>query len=1478
MAAVPSQWEVQVETSTGSSALPSNSETTAVSHHTKTNSFASENGDINRSIAFANETPEKHQTSVLAREDGEDGVCQNGPVLQCQEPAFNLDPTSSPQKQEPSPGSNEPPLALENEEQIRLQARRRLDEQLKQYRVKRQQERTTPKHRPSSTLDPELMLNPETLPRASTVAMTKEYSFFRTSVQRGPKLGSLGLPAPSKERKSTRTSKSSKIRSLADYRTDESGLGNASGRSPGDDMSSGLLKPNRGSSTSVVSEISLSSNVDDRLETSSQITDNISEADGSEAGLRMDGNESDSSTYSSVSGVSNSNPLPFLEGKQAVPYIVDGQEIRPEEVGQFPSIKEVLQAAAAEYQSQTPDENGEVRSRRDSISSSVSIGSSLMGTHDEVLQVLKEKIRLEGQLESLSLEANQALKEKTELQAQLAAVNAQLQAQVEQNELSQQKQSSLNSEVSTLKQTCTDLERSVVDLQSSLEAKNASLISLNTDLQMAEEQYQRLIGKVEELQQSIVGKDNTVLDLRQQMAALQSQLQQVQLEKTTMFNSLKASQTEITSLQQARQWYQQQLMLAQEARIRLQSEMANMQAGNVTQVGTLEHLKLENVALSQQLTETQHRSIKEKERIAAQLQSIEADMMDQDAAFHQIQEAKTMVEEDLQRKLEEFEEQRDQLQKLADSAVVLERELEQVKVILHQRELQFEALQQEQLDLIKQLTMSQEAQYTQEQSLNELQARYEELEAQIAEYQREAESKEDVVQNLRKEKIFLEVALQAAKEEKEALDEGTQRLEEGTGVASEVLEQLRQEIAVKSNQVESIQQENTGLRKQTQKLKEQFMQQKVMVEAYRRDASSKDQLISELKATKKRLDSELRALKQELLSVHGEKKSMEMEQARLQKEVSHVRQQLTDMDAQLQTIQDERNELEMELQSLQFDKEQLKSLTEENEEFKKQISKLQLEAKTDITEQKQKMKKLGSDLTSAQKEMKSKHKAYENAVGILSRRLQEALTAKETAEAEVSRLKAQVTDGGDSQATLERLRTLESELKVVSHSKAMLEKELQEIISLTSQELEEYREKVLELEDELQEARGFRKKIKRLEDLNKKLTLDLEHERGKLTGLGQSHSALREHAKILETALANREADLVQLNLQVQAVLKRKEEEDHQMKQVVQTLQAALEKEKAKVRDLRQQVAAAKAEAAHSRRHYRAAAMELSEVKKELQAKEQLVNALQAEADKLQSQDESHSQEIARFQQELAEARTQLQVLKKQLDDELKKEPAVNQELEDLKWEVEQKEMEIQALKQHVDLTEQRTQKEIESVQSALQRIKAELEVVREELSGTQKDKFILQAKVTELKNSMKTLLIQNQQLKLELRHMKTRKKKDFKGDANTSNPVTPVKIPDCPVPASLLEELLKPATALSKEPLNNLHNCLRQLRDEMDTLQRQMEEHTVTVHESMSSWSQMEGQLMELTAVCPTEDPDHTQSEATQPIVVVQDFETLNQ
>uniref|UniRef100_A0A8C9YIF3 Golgin A3 n=1 Tax=Sander lucioperca TaxID=283035 RepID=A0A8C9YIF3_SANLU len=1340
-----------------------------------------------------------------------------------------------------------PSLEMENEEKIRLEARRRLEEQLKQYRVQRHKERshrTTPKNRPFSTLDPELMLHPEGLPRANTVAMTTEYSFLRTSVPRGPKLGSLGIP-PSKERKS-RSPRPSKIHSLADYKSpgnDGAGGGGGGGggvRTADNTMSS--LQSTM-SSVSTLSEFSVTSETEAQPGALLQVGDNVSEIDGSESGT--------SSSYSSVSTRGTVGVLSAAVERQLGPYTVEGREIAPEAMGQFPSLQEVLQAASEEQHllelEREREGTAEPRSRRDSFSSSVSLESSVMG-HDDMLQVLKEKMRLEGQLESLSSEANQALKEKTELQAQLATVNAQLQAKTEEAQLSQVKQSTLTTEVGTLRQNCSQLEKAMVDLQGSLESKNASLTSLSNDLKVAEDQYNRLMGKVEEMQSTVTLRDNTVQELRQQMGGLQSQLQQVQLERSTLQSRMKTSQAEIDSLQQLRQWYQQQLAVAQEARVRLQSEMANMQAGQMTQIGVLEHLKLENVTLSHQLTETQHRSIKDKERIAVQLQSIEVDMLTQEAAYKQIQDAKNMVEDDLQHKLEEFEDERERLIKLANTASALERELEQVaKLTLSQKDVQLQSLQKEHLELMRQLTTTQENLHTKEQSINQLEARYLELEAQLAELQTESNGKDDNIQYLQNEKIVLEVALQAARADKSQLDGDAERLGEDVLVASDILDQLRQEVQVKANQIETLQQENSSLKKQAQKLKEQFHQQKVMVEAYRRDASSKDQLISELKSTKKRLLVEVKDLKQELLGVQGEKQKAELEQARLQKEVVRVQEQMNNMEAHLQAIQTERDQLETQVQSLQFDHSQLAAVTEENEGLRKQVEQMEGEAKKAISEQKVRVKRLGTDLTSAQKEMKAKHKAYENAVGILSRRLQEALADKETAEAELVKLKAQVSDGGHSQALQEKIKALQAELQAVSNSKTMLERELQEVITLTSTELEDYQEKVMELEDELQESRCFKKRIRKLEDANKKLALELEHEKGKLAGLAQSHNTLREHSNILESALAKREADLVQLNLQVQAVLKRKEEEDQQMKQVVQTLQLALEKEKTKVNDLKEQVAAAKAEAAHSKRHYRAAMLELSEIKKDLQAKEDLVKAMQTESHKLQAQDEQHAQEVSRFQEELAEAHSQLLILQKQLDEELAKQPLTNQEVEDLKWEVEQRQREIEAQKQQLEMMEQCQHRELDNLQRALQNIKVELESVQDELSGTRKDKFMLQAKVCELRNSMKTVLLQNQQLKQDFKQSRLRKRMELKSEGNPSNPVTPVKIPDCPVPASLLDELLKPSTSVNKEPLNNLHNCLRQLKYEMDSLQRQMEEHTVTVHESMSSWTNTEEGLAQL-------------------------------
>lgn len=88
-------------------------------------------------------------------------------------------------------------------------------------------------------------------------------------------------------------------------------------------------------------------------------------------------------------------------------------------------------------------------------------------------------------------------------------MNAQLQAKTEEAQFSQEKQSALNVEVGTLRQSCSQLEKAMMELQGDLESKNASLASLGNDLKVAEDQYGRLMVKVEEMQNAVASRDNT---------------------------------------------------------------------------------------------------------------------------------------------------------------------------------------------------------------------------------------------------------------------------------------------------------------------------------------------------------------------------------------------------------------------------------------------------------------------------------------------------------------------------------------------------------------------------------------------------------------------------------------------------------------------------------------------------------------------------------------------------------------------------------------------------------------------------------------------------------------------------------------------------------------------------------------------------------------------------------------------------------
>lgn len=120
---------------------------------------------------------------------------------------------------------------------------------------------------------------------------------------------------------------------------------------------------------------------------------------------------------------------------------------------------------------------------------------------------------------------------------------------------------------------------------------------------------------------------------------------------------------------------------------------------------------------------------------------------------------------------------------------------------LSQKEAQLSAFQREHVDLMKKLTETQDALQGKEQALQLMEARYEQLQAELVELQSDSSARVEELHFLRNEKIVLEVALQAARAEKSRLSDGAEKLGQDVLDSSDALEQLRQEVQVQATQV-----------------------------------------------------------------------------------------------------------------------------------------------------------------------------------------------------------------------------------------------------------------------------------------------------------------------------------------------------------------------------------------------------------------------------------------------------------------------------------------------------------------------------------------------------------------------------------------------------------------------------------------------------------------------------------------------------
>lgn len=337
-------------------------------------------------------------------------------------------------------------------------------------------------------------------------------------------------------------------------------------------------------------------------------------------------------------------------------------------------------------------------------SSKPKVGSS--GDSD-IMQLLREKANLEGQIEMLVAETEAALQSRAELQAQVAGLQAQMRSQKSSLEQAMQEKQTSENYMKRLRANRNELEDRVLNLQNNLEMKDSILDDLKKDLEDTKELKERMDKRVEETRIDMENKDMQLAKLREKVALLENKLENSIDSGSQSSVDVRTLQADLLSAQKTKDWFQDQLHLAQVDRNKLQRELSSAQEKARSDSLTIELLKTETSQIRQQLNETRQQSLLEKEQIAKHLETIEADILAREAAFAEIQREKSAVHDAVLAQMNETEMEKHKVANLVASAVELERQLEATQKELADKKNKLFEVEAEKKALLKDLTLAQ---------------------------------------------------------------------------------------------------------------------------------------------------------------------------------------------------------------------------------------------------------------------------------------------------------------------------------------------------------------------------------------------------------------------------------------------------------------------------------------------------------------------------------------------------------------------------------------------------------------------------------------------------------------------------------------------------------------------------------------------------------------------------------------------------
>ncbi|KAG1691854.1 Golgin subfamily A member 3 [Nymphon striatum] len=996
-----------------------------------------------------------------------------------------------------------------------------------------------------------------------------------------------------------------------------------------------------------------------------------------------------------------------------------------------------------------------------------------------VFAIQREKANLEGQIEVMRNEMENSIEDRARMQATLASLQSQLKYQITSTQNAIQEKEMAEVELEKILKTKKDWSSRLNELQNNFEKQEIETKMFTEEMEEVETEKSKMKISVEELKMDLETRDGTIVGLKKKIAELHVGLQTMHQSNIQIQNDHSSLQNEIVALNKSKSWYQQQLRSVQEERSQIQQNLMTTQAHVTTLSNDIEKLRCETIQLKQQLLETQQRAVREKEVLMHHLESIEADMLERERTFEGLQKDRGAVEQSLADKLKKVEEDKSKMTNLTFHVSDLKNQLETAQSNLQNKEMALIKIEDDHANLIKELTLKDQVITNTKLLVQRLENQCNEANLKTKLLQQELMVKDEQLNTLKIEKTNIEVSLSSANDEKKDILEALSSLKLNLSKVETNFKQMKGEVVKKSSQLDQLQREKDRLQANLEHTEQVLTTQRQEFESQVcMDSQQRGLIFSDLKRQKNELEKVLNTLKVELRNSQIGQSKLADKNVSLEQQLQEILARWNATNAILQNVLEEKQFLEGRL------------------ETRERQSLVQGHA-PDHDLYKNRAKELKEMLDSCQDEFRGKQKVYKSNIKVLMKKLRQL---REKAEEEMKLRMA-----------AEKLEIMNGDLGDADELKILNDRLTKEIV--------ECKDKLKSTEDEVANMKLEFEKQRHIAEHNQQLAIELEREKGRLTGITQNHSALKQHTSHLEATLAQRESVVSELDYISKDVAERQRYDEAKLHEKIRGLEESLNREKNSIKEVRKQLFQDKRENSNLKRHMKSMKESLDAGSQHSDSKKMDILKLKSELDIKVQAELKHRAEIEAMHTEFKKSKVEIKNLTKALEESNARDPVLNQQMKTLTWHLRQKNEELSGMKEQLKLSEERHKYEMSAFQSSAQGVEEITEQIRMELDEVRKEKFAYQGKVTDLRAALKGSLEQNKKIIKEFKQIQK---------SSTCSESLPqiLSLPESPTPYddSYVNQLLEQSISIPQSrPLSNLKTCLNALKLEVGELMKQL-------------------------------------------------------